>query len=161
MGVIGLRCIRHLLMGVLCFYLAGCTGVPDGIEPVTGFDQNRYLGTWYEIARLPQRFDQRRFRYDLEPLGTGAPASPDYEEAPSLEIYRPCDTDSTSRSAAEPRPVINPMRRGRKGRGRFRRASKSPSAARATRNRSMRASSSPTPTGRHCVAHREKEPRPA
>ena len=57
MGVIGLRCIRHMLMGVLCFYLAGCTGVPDGIEPVTGFDQNRYLGTWYEIARLDHSFE--------------------------------------------------------------------------------------------------------
>ena len=57
MGVIGLRRIRHMLMGVLCFYLAGCTGVPDGIEPVTGFDQNRYLGTWYEIARLDHSFE--------------------------------------------------------------------------------------------------------
>lgn len=38
--------------------LAGCTGVPDGIEPVRGFDAQRYLGTWYEIARLDHRFER-------------------------------------------------------------------------------------------------------
>jgi apolipoprotein D and lipocalin family protein len=38
--------------------LAGCTGVPDGLEPVSGFDQERYLGTWYEIARLDHRFER-------------------------------------------------------------------------------------------------------
>jgi len=26
--------------------------------PVTGFDADRYLGTWYEIARLPHRFER-------------------------------------------------------------------------------------------------------
>lgn len=38
--------------------LAGCTGVPKDIEPVTGFDQERYLGTWYEIARLDHSFEE-------------------------------------------------------------------------------------------------------
>lgn len=38
--------------------LVGCTGVPKGIEPVTGFDQQRYLGTWYEIARLDHSFEE-------------------------------------------------------------------------------------------------------
>ena len=38
--------------------LAGCIGVPEGIEPVTGFDSERYLGTWYEIARLDHRFER-------------------------------------------------------------------------------------------------------
>jgi apolipoprotein D and lipocalin family protein len=37
---------------------AGCTGVPKGIEPVRGFDAERYLGTWYEIARLDHRFER-------------------------------------------------------------------------------------------------------
>jgi len=31
--------------------------VPEGIEPITGFDQSRYLGTWYEIARLDHSFE--------------------------------------------------------------------------------------------------------
>lgn len=38
--------------------LAGCTGLPEGIEPVTGFDKDRYLGTWYEIARLDHSFEE-------------------------------------------------------------------------------------------------------
>ncbi len=38
--------------------MTGCTGVPKGIEPVTGFDQQRYLGTWYEIARLDHSFEE-------------------------------------------------------------------------------------------------------
>ena len=49
--------VRYGLFGFLCCYLTACTGVPDGIEPVTGFDQSRYLGIWYEIARLDHSFE--------------------------------------------------------------------------------------------------------
>lgn len=38
--------------------LTGCTGVPQGIEPVRGFELERYLGTWYEIARLDHPFER-------------------------------------------------------------------------------------------------------
>ena len=38
--------------------LAGCTGKPDNVEPVTGLDLDRYLGTWYEIARLDHSFER-------------------------------------------------------------------------------------------------------
>ncbi len=38
--------------------LSGCTGVPEGLEPVTGFEPNRYLGKWYEIARLDHSFER-------------------------------------------------------------------------------------------------------
>ena len=38
--------------------LSGCTGLPEDIEPVTGFDGDRYLGTWYEIARLDHSFER-------------------------------------------------------------------------------------------------------
>ena len=38
--------------------LAGCTGVPDGVQPVTDFELERYLGTWYEIARLDHFFER-------------------------------------------------------------------------------------------------------
>lgn len=37
---------------------SGCTGAPDGVDPVIGFELNRYLGTWYEIARLDHRFER-------------------------------------------------------------------------------------------------------
>jgi len=38
--------------------LTGCTGVPDGVQVVSGFELERYLGTWYEIARLDHRFER-------------------------------------------------------------------------------------------------------
>lgn len=36
----------------------GCTGAPDGVKPVSGFELERYLGTWYEIARLDHSFER-------------------------------------------------------------------------------------------------------
>ncbi len=38
--------------------IAGCTGVPTGLRPVTDFEPERYLGKWYEIARLDHRFEE-------------------------------------------------------------------------------------------------------
>ena len=38
--------------------MSACTGMPDGVEPVTGFDKSRYLGTWHEIARLDHSFER-------------------------------------------------------------------------------------------------------
>jgi len=42
----------------LCLGLVGCTGVPDGVQPVQDFELDRYLGTWFEIARLDHRFER-------------------------------------------------------------------------------------------------------
>jgi len=38
--------------------LNGCTGSPDGVSVVTGFELDRYLGSWYEIARLDHSFER-------------------------------------------------------------------------------------------------------
>jgi apolipoprotein D and lipocalin family protein len=38
--------------------ISGCTGIPDNITPVSQFDINRYLGKWYEIARLDHSFER-------------------------------------------------------------------------------------------------------
>lgn len=38
--------------------LCGCTGLPKGIEPISNFELDRYLGKWYEIARLDHRFER-------------------------------------------------------------------------------------------------------
>jgi apolipoprotein D and lipocalin family protein len=42
----------------LLLLIAGCTGIPKGIDAVNGFDVKRYLGTWHEIARLDHRFER-------------------------------------------------------------------------------------------------------
>lgn len=43
---------------MILFALSGCTGVPQGVQPVHGFEPERYLGTWYEIARLDHAFER-------------------------------------------------------------------------------------------------------
>ena len=45
-------------MSLLAVFAAGCTGVPEGVETVRGFELDRYLGTWYEIARLDHPFER-------------------------------------------------------------------------------------------------------
>ena len=49
---------RSLIAIGVMSVLAGCLAIPDGVEPVTGFDVNRYSGTWYEVARLDHRFER-------------------------------------------------------------------------------------------------------
>lgn len=62
---------RALLLSPLL--AAACTSVPDGITPVR-FDAQRYLGTWYEIARFDHRFErgleQVKATYASNPDGT-------------------------------------------------------------------------------------------
>jgi apolipoprotein D and lipocalin family protein len=41
---------------LLC--LAGCTGLPENVVPVSDFKLEKYLGTWYEIARLDHSFER-------------------------------------------------------------------------------------------------------
>lgn len=38
--------------------LAGCVGLPERTEAVQDFSLDRYLGRWYEIARLDHRFER-------------------------------------------------------------------------------------------------------
>lgn len=49
---------RALVALILLASTSGCVGVPDGVTPVSGFEIDRYLGTWYEIARLDHRFER-------------------------------------------------------------------------------------------------------
>ncbi|SKA93949.1 apolipoprotein D and lipocalin family protein [Thiothrix eikelboomii] len=46
----------YLFLGLL--FLSACAGTPEGIQPVTGFQVERYLGKWYEIARLDHPFER-------------------------------------------------------------------------------------------------------
>lgn len=49
--------MRHWLVLILAS-VTGCAGIPDGIKAVRDFDVDRYLGTWYEIARLDHSFER-------------------------------------------------------------------------------------------------------
>ncbi|HET7203692.1 MAG TPA: lipocalin family protein [Steroidobacteraceae bacterium] len=55
--------------------LTGCgRSTPEGIDPIEGFEVERYMGRWYEIARLDHRFErgmeQVTAHYTLQPDGT-------------------------------------------------------------------------------------------
>jgi apolipoprotein D and lipocalin family protein len=57
--------MRPLLLLLLAL-LSACTGVPEGVQPVTGFQADRYLGRWYEIARLDHGFERGLSRVTAE-----------------------------------------------------------------------------------------------
>lgn len=65
--------MRFILI-LICSLLTACTGVPEGVKVVDGFELNRYLGTWYEIARLDHSFERGlsdiRAEYSLNADGT-------------------------------------------------------------------------------------------
>ncbi len=46
------------LVLVLCSSLTSCVDVPKGTESIHGFELDRYLGKWYEIARLDHSFER-------------------------------------------------------------------------------------------------------
>ncbi len=48
----------------------GCNAVQDDMEQVTGFEADRYLGTWYEIARLDHSFERDLSMDMLEKAGS-------------------------------------------------------------------------------------------
>jgi apolipoprotein D and lipocalin family protein len=48
----------YSILLVLLLAFAGCTKIPGDLEPVQGFDLKRYLGKWYEIARLDHSFER-------------------------------------------------------------------------------------------------------
>jgi apolipoprotein D and lipocalin family protein len=50
--------MRKIFLGLLSLILSGCHGYPTAVTPVEGFDLERYLGTWYEIARLDHSFER-------------------------------------------------------------------------------------------------------
>lgn len=57
--------MRHILLMAL-MALAGCSGKSGTIKPVENFEADRYLGTWYEIARIDHRFEKGLSRVSAE-----------------------------------------------------------------------------------------------
>jgi len=42
----------------MAFLLMGCVGIPENVKPVENFKSEKYLGRWYEIARLDHSFER-------------------------------------------------------------------------------------------------------
>jgi apolipoprotein D and lipocalin family protein len=43
---------------LLLLFLTGCLGIPENVKPVENFQLERYLGKWYEVARLDHSFER-------------------------------------------------------------------------------------------------------
>jgi apolipoprotein D and lipocalin family protein len=54
--------MKHSVTYLICFSMAcllnSCSTIPKGVSAVSPFDSERYLGTWYEIARFDFRFEK-------------------------------------------------------------------------------------------------------
>ncbi|MCG7544046.1 lipocalin family protein [Pseudoalteromonas sp. MM17-2] len=50
--------MRAQIIILLTVVLTACTSVPDKVSPVSPFNLERYMGTWYEIARMPHPFEE-------------------------------------------------------------------------------------------------------
>ena len=50
--------MNKIFLGLLSLILSGCHGYPTAVTPVKDFEIERYLGKWYEIARLDHSFER-------------------------------------------------------------------------------------------------------
>ena len=50
--------MKKLIFGIALLFLSGCLGMPKSVMPVKEFELDKYLGKWYEIARLDHSFER-------------------------------------------------------------------------------------------------------
>ena len=73
--------------------LSACVQLPEGVEPVKPFEAKRYLGTWYEVARLDHSFEQGL---------TGVTADYSLRDDGGIKVInRGCDAEKGEWSEAE------------------------------------------------------------
>jgi apolipoprotein D and lipocalin family protein len=64
--------MKKIMLLLVCL-LTGCTGIPENVKPVDNFKLEKYLGKWYEIARLDHSFEKGLSRvtaeYSMRPNG--------------------------------------------------------------------------------------------
>ena len=50
--------MKAMLLVAASLLIGGCLGMPATVTPVNDFELDRYLGRWYEIARLDHSFER-------------------------------------------------------------------------------------------------------
>ncbi|PSW21694.1 lipocalin [Photobacterium sanctipauli] len=50
--------MKSWIFVISTLFLSGCLGMPREVAPVKNFELERYLGKWYEIARLDHSFEK-------------------------------------------------------------------------------------------------------
>jgi apolipoprotein D and lipocalin family protein len=46
------------ILSLLLLFLNGCVGIPENVTPVSNFNIEKYVGKWFEIARLDHSFER-------------------------------------------------------------------------------------------------------
>jgi apolipoprotein D and lipocalin family protein len=46
------------ISALLVLFISGCVGIPKNVTPISNFNLEKYLGKWYEIARLDHSFER-------------------------------------------------------------------------------------------------------
>ena len=73
-----------LALALLTLSFTAIADIPAGVKPVTGFELDRYLGRWYEIARLDMFFERGLSNvtatYSMNDNGTVKVANRGYSE---------------------------------------------------------------------------------
>ncbi len=49
---------KNLIKAIIIMTLFSCRSIPKGVEAVKNFEKGRYLGKWYEIARIDFKFEK-------------------------------------------------------------------------------------------------------
>lgn len=52
------KILNTITLSLVILGMASCMGAPKNVTPIASFDENQYLGTWYEIARLDHSFER-------------------------------------------------------------------------------------------------------
>lgn len=52
------KSIQYFALAIGLLFMFSCKSIPDGAKAIDNFEVNKYLGTWYEIARLDFRFEE-------------------------------------------------------------------------------------------------------
>ncbi|MDX8388092.1 MAG: lipocalin family protein [Ghiorsea sp.] len=50
--------MMRIFILVFAVLLSSCVSLPTGVTPIQDFSLQRYLGTWYEVARLDHSFER-------------------------------------------------------------------------------------------------------
>ncbi|SEQ03331.1 apolipoprotein D and lipocalin family protein [Amphritea atlantica] len=58
--------MKTVLILMTALLLHGCLGMPESVKPVGQFELARYLGKWYEVARLDHSFERGLTRVSAE-----------------------------------------------------------------------------------------------
>ncbi len=65
--------LPKLAMIAIALSCVACQSIPKGAKPVTNFDAKKYVGEWYEIARLDFKFERNlnntKAKYSLKDNG--------------------------------------------------------------------------------------------